>query len=456
MKSHLFVTLLCVLTLLVPAADIPARASAVIATTTRVSVTASGVEGNSWSSKPVISANGRYVVFESSADNLVAGDTNAFGDVFVYDRQTGTPSRISLPDGGGQADGNSGGWGRSAISADGRYVVFISGATNLVSGDTGGYADIFVRDRQALRTYRVSVASDGTEANGDSDHPAISGDGRYVAFWSAANNLVAGDTNDALDIFIHDLTTHQTTRIEIGGAGGVEYGGRLALSNDGRYIAFATHVDTLVPGDNNAVPDVFICDRNTGQFSRVSLTSAGGEADGDSFNPALSPDARYVAFTSGAANLVPGDTNGEADVFVRDRQTGQTTRVSISSAGAQTGEFEHSNFAAISADGRYVAFESTGSNLVSGDTNGMADVFVRDRQTSQTARVSVASGGTQGGGESGNASISSNGRFVAFDSFAGDLVPDDQNAVTDVFVHDRGGPADGTRGLYLPLVLRKR
>ncbi|MCX6028444.1 MAG: carboxypeptidase regulatory-like domain-containing protein [Chloroflexi bacterium] len=444
MKPHLFIALLCVLTLLIPATGIPAAAGITTVTTTRVSVTALGTEGNSWSSKPIISADGHYVVFESWADNLVVGDTNSAGDIFVYDRQTGTPSRVSLTATGGQANSTSGGWGRSAISADGRYVAFISAATNLVSGDTNECADIFIRDRTANTTTRVSASSAGVQANGDSDYPALSGNGRYVAFWSAANNLVAGDTNDALDIFVHDLTTHQTTRIAIGGAGGVEYGGRLDLSNDGRYVAFASHVDTLVPNDNNAVPDVFLFDRNTSQFSRVSLTSAGGEADSVSLNPALSPDARYVAFTSSATNLAAGDTNDEADVFVRDRQTGQTTRVSVSSSGSQTGQYETSDFAAISADGRYVAFASTGSNLVSGDTNDLPDIFVRDRQTNQTTRVSVTSGGAQGGGESNNASISSDGRFVAFDSYAADLVPDDENAVTDAFVHDRGGAAGVT------------
>ena len=444
MKTRLVLSLLFVLALAVQPAGGPAAASITAATTTRISVTALGVEGNSWSSKPVISADGRYVVFESWADNLVAGDTNSAGDIFIYDRQTGTPSRISLTDAGAQANGISGGWGRPAISADGRYVAFVSGATNLVSGDTNGCADIFVRDRTANTTARVSMSSGGAQANDDSDYPAISGNGRYVAFWSAANNLVAGDTNDALDIFVHDLTTHQTTRIAIGGAGGVEYGGRLALSNDGRYVAFTSHVDTLVPDDNNAMPDVFLYDRNTSQFSRVSLTSGGVEADGVCWNPALSPDARYVAFTSNATNLAPGDTNDEADIFVRDRQTGQTTRVSVSSSGAQTGQYEHSDFAAISADGRYVAFESTGSNLVSGDTNGLADIFVRDRQTNQTTRVSVTSGGAEGGGESNNASISSDGRFVAFDSYAADLAPDDENAVTDIFIHDRGGASGVT------------
>jgi Tol biopolymer transport system component len=443
--------LLFVVVLAAPANGASSAIGPAVATTTRISVNALGAEGNSWSAKPVVSANGRYVVFESWADNLVEGDANAAGDIFVYDRQAGTPSRVSLASNGAEANGISGGWGRSAISADGRYVAFVSAATNLVAGDTNDVNDIFVRDRQLNATIRVSVSSAGVQANGDSDYPAFSDDGRYVAFWSGASNLVADDTNDGLDIFIYELATHQTARIAIGGAGGVEYGGRLGLSYAGRYVAFATHVDTLVPNDDNAVPDVFLYDRNTSQFSRVSLTSTGGEADGDSFNPALSPDARYVAFTSVAANLVPGDTNSENDIFVRDRQTGQTTRVSVSSSDAETGPFEHSNLAAISADGRYVAFQSTGSNLAADDTNSQPDIFLRDRQTNQTTRVSVSTGGAQAEGESGNASLPSDGRFVAFDSFAGNLAPDDGNAVTDIFVHER---ADAASHIYLPLVLR--
>jgi len=455
MKTRRFpmLALIIALTLLIPTGGQPAVANGV-GTTSRISVDALGNEGDSWSSQPVISADGRYVAFESRADNLVAGDTNDANDIFVYDRQTGTPSRVSLTNSGAQANGDSGGWSRSAISADGRYVAFVSIATNLVTGDTNDYADVFVRDRTAHTTTRVSVSSAGAQANGDSAHPAISGDSRYVAFWSSADNLAAGDGNEALDIFIHDLVTHQTTRIAIGSAGVVELGGRLALSYDGRYVAFATHVDDLVPNDTNFVPDVFLYDRNTSQFSRISVATAGGEADMDSYNPALSSDARYVAFTSTATNLVAGDTNDAADIFVRDRQTGQTTRVSVSSSGAQTGQFDLSDLAAISADGRYVAFESVGSNLVAGDTNDTADIFVRDRQANQTIRVSVSSDGAQAGGESRNAAISSDGRLVAFDSYAGDLVPADENAATDIFVHDRGGAAASGK-VYLPVVMKR-
>jgi hypothetical protein len=452
MKIRFALSLIFILTLVFPATDIPAMAGIATATTTRISVNALGDEGNSWSTRPAISADGRCVVFESWADNLVDGDANSANDIFAYDRQTRTLSLVSLTDSGDQANGNSGGWSKSSVSADGRFVAFVSAATNLVSGDTNDNTDIFVRDRTANTTTRVSVSSTGTQANGDSDYPAISGDGRYVAFWSAANGLVADDTNDALDIFVHDLMAHQTTRIAIGNAGDVGHGGRLGISHDGRYIAFTSHVDTLVPNDDNAMPDVFLYDRNTGQFSRVSLTSAGGEVDGVSWNVALSPDARFVAFTSNATNLVAGDTNDEGDVFVRDRQSNQTTRVSVSSSGAQTGQFEHSDLAAISADGRYVAFESTGSNLAAGDTNDRPDIFVRDRQTNQTMRVSVTSAGAQAGGESSNAAISGDGRFVVFDSYAADLAPNDGNAATDVFLHDRGG----SRNSYLPLTMKRR
>jgi len=212
MKIRFALSLIFILTLVFSATDIPAMAGIATATTTRISVNARGDEGNSWSTKPAISADGRCVVFESWADNLVDGDANSANDIFAYDRQTRTLSLVSLTDSGDQANGNSGGWGKSSVSADGRFVAFVSTAINLVSGDTNDNTDIFVRDRTANTTTRVSVSSTGTQANGDSDYPAISGDGRYVAFWSAANSLAAGDTNDALDIFVHDLMTHQTTR----------------------------------------------------------------------------------------------------------------------------------------------------------------------------------------------------------------------------------------------------
>src|SRR5437660_1328853 len=249
-----------------------------------------------------------------------------------------TTVRVSVASGGTEGDDASLG---SALSADGRFVAFDSAATDLVAGDTNGASDVFVHDRQTGTTERVSVASDGTQANNVSSYPALSADGRFVAFQSDATNLVAGDTNGATDVFVHDRQTGATERVSVASGGGTQ-GNR----NSGGFFAF----------------------------------------------PALSADGRLVAFQSDATNLVARDTNGATDVFVHDRQTGTTERVSVASGGSQGNGF--SAGPVLSADGRFVAFHSTATNLVAGDTNGATDVFVHDRQTGTTERVSVASGGT--------------------------------------------------------------
>jgi Tol biopolymer transport system component len=288
------------------------------------------------------------------------------------------------------------------------------------------------------------VDSSGNQANGaGSQEAAISADGRYVAFDSYATNLVPGDTNHPGDVFVHDRQTGATELVSVDSSGNQGNGGgsyRPAISADGRYVAFDSYAADLVPGDTNGSNDVFVHDRQTGTTERVNVDSAGNQGDGgDSQGAAISADGRFVAFQSGATNLVPGDTNGNFDVFVHDRQTGATELVSVDSAGNQGGG--HSYGAAISADGRYVAFESEASNLVPGDTNGSNDVFVHDRQTGVTELVSVGISGSLGDGASNNAAISTDGRYVAFESGATNLVPGDTNGNFDVFVRDRDATA---------------
>jgi len=408
-------------------------------TTTRVSVSTDGTQGNDLSDTPRISADGRYVVFESWASNLVSGDTNGTDDIFVRDQQTGQTSRVSIATDGTQGNG---GVDRPTISADGRYVVFRSAASNLVSGDTNSRPDIFVRDRQTNQTSRVSVATNGTQGNDYSDEPAISSDGRYVVFESWASNLVSGDTNGQQDVFIRDRQTGQTSRVSVATNGTQGNGGSYwsTISADGRYVAFVSSASNLVSGDTNGQQDVFIRDQQLGQTSRVSVATNGTQGNDGSYRTTISADGRYVAFASYASNLVNGDTNGYLDVIVRDRQTGQTSRVSVATDGAQGNDL--SDRPSISADGRYVVFESWASNLVSGDTNGQQDVFIHDRQTGQTSRVSIATNGTQGNGGSYWSTISGDGRYVAFASSASNLVSGDTNGVYDVFVHDRGIASD--------------
>jgi Tol biopolymer transport system component len=322
-------------------------------------------------------------------------------------------TRISISSLGEQGDRRS---DRPSISADGRYVAFESIATNLVPGDTNNDEDVFVRDRRTGRTTRASLSSSGAQPSRSASEPAISGDGRYVAFESLASNLVEGDTNGSTDVFVRDLQEGKTTRVSVTSSGGEANDGsyNAAISGDGRYVAFESRASNLVEGDTNTgFSDIFVRDRKEGKTVRVSVSSIGGEANGDSYFPSISADGRYVAFTSEATNLVEGDTNGRRDVFVRDTKEGKTVRVSVSSSG---GEANGRSFAtSISADGRLVAFESEADNLVAGDKNGKRDVFVRDLAGGQTARVSVGEDGSEFATDSVQAALSGDGRFVAFD-----------------------------------------
>jgi hypothetical protein len=417
----------------------PASAATIAGVTERVSISSTGGQGNGDSQYSAISADGRYVAFFSWATDLVDGDTNGVVDVFVYDRQTGAIERVSVSSTGEQ--GNGGSLGQS-ISADGRYVVFSSWSSNLVSGDTNGYQDVFVHDRQTGETNLVSVASDGTQGDNYSYGGEISGDGRFVAFISAASNLDVGDTFGWEDVFVRNLQTQTTERISVAADGGWGNGhsNYVTISSDGRYVAFHSYASNLVIGDNNGFDDVFIRDRQTGTTEIVSKRSDGTQGNGNSFYQSMSADGRYIAFTSQATNLVAGDTNNSRDIFVRDQVTGAIERVSVASNGTQSNSDSNTLWHSMSSDGEHVAFWSSASNLVSGDTNGVDDIFVHDRQTGETTRVSISSSGEEGDGISGNTysspSISADGRFVAFASAASNLVSGDTNGKWDVFVHD--------------------
>ncbi|MEG4528987.1 calcium-binding protein [Microcoleus sp. D2_18a_D3] len=414
---------------------------------TRVSVDSTGNQGNEGrllSSYPSISSDGRFVAFGSRASNLVPGDTNASGDVFVRDTLANTTTRVSVDSVGNQGNNIS---TAPSISANGRFVAFSSEATNLVPGDTNNTNDIFVRDSLTDTTTRVSVDSAGNQGNKYSgNNPSISADGRFVAFYSAAPNLVLGDTNDRSDIFVRDLLTNTTTRVSVDSAGnqGNKYSGHPSISANGRFVAFESEATNLVPGDTNNNSDIFVRDLLTNTTTRVSVDSAGNQTKGfynsfepiGSFDPSISADGRLVAFYSSTADLVPGDTGNNVDIFVRDTLANTTTRVSVDSAGNQGNNYSFSP--SISADGRFVAFHSEASNLVSGDTNKRFDIFVRDLLTNTTTRVSVDSAGNQGNNGSFSPSISADGQRVAFSSDATNLVPGDTNNISDVFVSDIG------------------
>ena len=337
----------------------------------------------------------------------------------------------------------------SSISADGQIVAFMSVASNLVSSDTNGVYDVFVHDRSTGLTERVSVDSSGAQGNGESKYASISADGRFVAFQSYASNLVAGDRNRSYDIFVHDRSTGLIERVSMGssGAEGNNHSRSPAISADGQVVAFYSGASNLVSGDRNKAADVFIRERLTGITQRVSVDSSGAEGNRHSYTPSISADGQIVAFSSDARYLVSGDTNWTWDVFVHDRSIGLTERVSVHSSGAE-GNSMSGWYSSISADGQIVAFESWASNLVFGDTNGTVDVFVHHRSTGVTERVSVDSSGAEGNGWSMDPSISADGQIVAFESDSSDLVAGDTNAALDVFVHEPRCKVDASWSNY--------
>ncbi len=434
--------------------------------TTLVSVDSSGNQANHRSHAPSISSDGRFVAFHSRASNLVANDTNGDHDVFVHDRKTGTTRRVSIASSGKQ--GNNGSY-MPSISPDGRFVAFSSFASNLVPNDTNGSfsIDVFLRDRQRGTTELVSVDSSGEQDYGSSSSPSISPDGRYVAFQSDACSLVPNDTcniSDYTDVFVRDRQRGTTRRVSIASSGKQGNNGSYmpSISADGRFVAFAAYASNLVPNDINGRTDVLIHDRQRGTTKPVSVDSSGNQANGESYVPSISSDGRYVAFQSNATNLVANDTNEADDIFVRDRKTGTTRRVSVDSSGNQANSDgswpSDSSWPSISSDGRYIAFNSWATNLVSNDTNGKPDIFVRDRQTRTTELVSVNGLSNQTNGDSYVPSISSDGRFVTFESKASNLVTDDTNDRIDIFLHQRDitaprvtrvMPTDGATGVAL-------
>jgi hypothetical protein len=404
--------------------------------------------GDSYSYLPAISGNGRYVAFASNADDLVAGiDTNGASDVFVRDVLTGTTVLASINSGGSASGNGFSPYYALSISADGRYVAFDTYASDLVAGDTNGTVDVFVRDLVASTTTLATINSTAT-ASGDnySYFPILSADGKSVSFISYASDLVAGviDINGMYDVFVRDLVAGTTTLASINSAATASGNGQSSypaiLSADGQQVLFFSQASDLDAFGTTGAGDLFVRDRGTSITSVVNVEIAGATGNADATASAISADGRYVAFVSTASDFRLIDRNGVQDVFVRDVLTGTTTLVSVNAAGTDGGN-AISDRPSISADGRYVAFHSYASDLVTGgvDTNGTYDVFVRDLVSGTTTLVSRNSGGTaSGNGSSFNASISADGRYVAFESYASDLVGGgiDTNGTYDVFVRE--------------------
>lgn len=402
----------------------------------RVSTSSTGGLANGASTQASLSSDGRYLVFQSDASNLVTGDTNAVSDVFIKDLQTGTTTRVSTDSSGTEGNGSST-W--ASVTSDGRYVAFTSAADNLVSPDTNGVADVFVKDTVTGITTRVSTDSTETEANDASVASYITPDGRYVFFSSTASNLIAGDTNGVQDIFRKDLVTGTTIRVSEG-TGGVEGDGGSSLgfsgiraSDDGRYVVFESMATNLVVGDTNGAGDTFVKDLNTGTLTLVSASSAGVIGNGSSSSGNITPDGSKVVFSSNSTNLVAGDTNSSDDVFVKDLSTGAITLVSSSSSGTLGNSRSGEPF--IASDGQTVAFSSDASNLVADDTNGDYDVFVKNVQTGDISRISYDADGAQMSADSNVRAMSADGRYVAFYTQSA-IDSDDSNSVNDIAVID--------------------
>ncbi|MGE4071269.1 MAG: TolB family protein [Lysobacterales bacterium] len=468
--------------------------------TTRLSQVA-GVPANLPVLRSVIAGNGSRVAFETAATNLDAGDTNGVEDIYAVSVATGVLTRVSVGTGGAQTSDRS---QRPSISRNGQRIAFQS--PRALAAGSSSSDQIYIRDLDLQTTTLVSVNNAGNNGNQDEVDASLSGNGQVVAFNAASNDLVGGDSNNLRDRFARDLLGNTTERISLADAAGpfpsqangdstssirgqrqlsadarflvtatsatnlgsldlqspttqivridrqgnvarlisVDINGNQALSSafdpaissDGRFLVFRSNTTNLVPGDSNNASDIFWLDANGGGLERVNLGPGGVQGLGGATTtlPSVSDDGNAIAFVSNQNNLVTGDTNSAQDIFVRDRGTGTTTRVSVDSSGAQANGL--SDFPVISANGRFVVYSSLASNLVAGDVGGFQDIFRHDRQTGQTLLISQSSGGVQGNGNSFISAISADGNRIAFSSAATNLVSGDSNARTDIFVRD--------------------
>lgn len=389
------------------------------------SVNSSGTQANGASSSGALSKDGRYAVFNSIATNLVSGDTNTKRDIFLRDRTNGTTVRVSVDSSGTQGNGDS---FDQRISANGRYVVFSSNATNLVSSPPANYLNgVYLHDMTTGTTELIAygVNTGGTSSVGG---PDVSDDGRFVVY------IVSPSTSNS-DIYVKDRTLGTTTQINTSASGTAANNGSYStaprMSGDGRFIVFHSNATNLVSGDTNGQYDVFLVDWLGGKV--IKNITLGG--DGFSGAPAVSADGNSVIYTSYATNLVSGDTNSQQDVFAYDATANSTQRISISSSGTQGNN--ESGGQDISDDGRYTIFSSLASNLVSGDTNASFDIFVHDLSTGTTELVSQNSG-TIGNGQSQNPAISNDGKYAMYMSSSNNLVSGDTNSTYDAIVSPTG------------------
>ncbi len=398
----------------------------------RVSVASDGTQSDDDSLAASISSDGNITAFESFASTLVAGNITNFSDIYIHNIDKSTTERITDNIIGAGSDGNS---QAPSIDADGKLVAFQSEATDLVAGDDNSNTDIFVYDTTSATTDIISLDVGDSGADGDSTSPAISADGGFVAFQSDATDLVGGDDNSNTDIFVYDTTSATTDIIslDVGGFSSDGDSTSPAINEDGSIVAFQSAATDLVVGDDNGRIDIFVYDSLKDETVIISQDFNDSSADGDSTAPSISADGSLVAYQSAATDLVPGDVNGQIDIFVTDLDAGNTEIISIDVFGQ--GADGDSTSPSISADGRFVAFQSEATDLVFGDSNGQIDIFIWDRQNNNMVRINLNEAGNQAQGSDSLApAISADGKFVAFDSAADNLVANDTNGKIDVFV----------------------
>lgn len=399
----------------------------------RVSVGNFGLQANHASTGCDINADGRYVAFGSGASNLVEGDTNGVSDIFVRDRQLGTTVRVSVSSAGEEAN-NASYW--PSISGDGRLVAFYSAATNLVASDTNACLDVFVHDLLTGITTRVSQSTSNVQGDQDSSEPSLSNNGRYVVFSSMATNLVDDDMRDYEDVFVRDLHTGQTIRASIDfydEGVGHSGSGTSSISDNGQFVAFATGAPNLGASSNGMA----VVRHDVATLENVLASASSSGQPGNSFSGQSSPvcmslDGRYVVFESRANNLVPNDTNITSDIFFRDVLAGTTSRVSVGTGGYQADRQSH--MGSMSGNGRYIVFYSEARNLVPGSTDSDYDIYLHDRLLQTTKLVSVPSNGQHPNEASYRPAMSSDGRFVAFESRATNLTEGDTNGFQDIYI----------------------
>lgn len=391
-----------------------------------------GERANGDSAEPAISLDGRYVLFASSASNLVPGDNNGKDDIFLRDLWTGTTTLVSTTASGGQLDADS--YGPQLV--DGNHIAFISSSNNVVNdgNPADNFADIFYKDLTTGHIMRVTSSTSGEQANSASapyGRYEISADGHYIFFASSATNLVSGDTNSRIDIFRKNLITGELTRASTGAQNQEGIDGDSispSVSADGNFLVFESGATNLVSNDGNHRADIFRKNLTTGEIVLVSRSSQGTQGNFESMRPKVSPDGNIVVFETYATNLVDGLTlNGKRQVLVKNIKDNTVTLVSAikDAQGNLVQGNGDSRDPYISADGRYIIFDSVANNLVTGDNNNQRDVFRKDLVTGKVERLNVAADGTASNGISLQQVVSPSGQTVLFTSAAKNLVPGD-------------------------------